>query len=186
MCSWASLLLVIPKRTLKFFWLFVKILKEHKIIMRWQTWWKVLWCPKNCHSTSNKFLNSWFQILDASLFDGLEVSVKHIDMHLKIYFVDFTKWLVMPYTVSPNYLMWSLKNGPTIWLRKFDDQRCLKLPDGVSKPIWFHPIWGNDVSKLIEEEEFINSGISKYLEFWKLNIIIYEVYPKAIRFYIEY
>jgi hypothetical protein len=107
-------------------------------------------------------------------------------MHLKIYFVDFTRWLVMPYTISPNYLMWSLKNGPTIWLWKFDDQGCFKLLDGVSKPIWFHPIRGNDVSKLIEEKEFINSGILEYLEFWKLNIIIYEVYPKAIRFYIEY
>ncbi len=105
------------------------------------------------------FFTSWFQILGVSLFDGLEVLVKHIDMHLKIYSLDFNGWLMIPYTVSPNYLTWSFKNGPTIWLWKFDDQDCLKLLDGVSKPIWFHPIWGNDVSKLIEEEDFINSGM---------------------------
>lgn len=104
----------------------------------------------------------------------------------KKYIVDFFRWLVMPCMVSPNYLMWSMKNGLTIWLWKFDDQVCLKLLDGILKPIWFHPIWGNSVSKLIEEEEFINSGISKSLEFWKLNILIYDVYPKATRFYIEY
>jgi len=38
----------------------------------------------------------------------------------------------------------------------------------------------------IEKEKFINSGISKYLEFWKLNIVKDDMYAKAMGFYIEY
>jgi hypothetical protein len=38
----------------------------------------------------------------------------------------------------------------------------------------------------IEKEIFISSGISKYLEFWMLNIVKDDMYAKAMGFYIEY
>ncbi len=58
--------------------------------------------------------------------------------------------------------------------------------NGIPKHVPFHPVWGNDASKLVEKERFINSGISKYLEFWKLNILKDEMYAKAMKPYIEY
>ncbi len=61
-----------------------------------------------------------------------------------------------------------------------------QLPNGVLKPIPFCPIWGNDTSKSIDLFFFINNNISKYLEFWKLNIIRIEMYAKAIGLHIEY
>ncbi len=47
---------------------------------------------------------------------------------------------------------------------------------GIPKHVPFCPIWGNDVSKLVEKERFINCGILKYLEFWKFNILTDEMY----------
>jgi hypothetical protein len=44
---------------------------------------------------------------------------------------------------------------------------------------------GNDASKSIKKEKFISNDISKYLEFWKLNIMRNEMYAKAMP-YIEY
>jgi hypothetical protein len=38
----------------------------------------------------------------------------------------------------------------------------------------------------IKKEKFISSGISKYLEFWKLNILKDDMYAKAMGFHIEY
>jgi hypothetical protein len=38
----------------------------------------------------------------------------------------------------------------------------------------------------IEKEKFISSGISKYLDFEKLNIVKDDMYAKAMGFYIEY
>jgi hypothetical protein len=52
--------------------------------------------------------------------------------------------------------------------------------NGIQKLIHFHPIWGNDASKLVEKEKVFNSGISKYLELWKLNILIDETFAKAM------
>ncbi len=69
---------------------------------------------------------------------------------------------------------------------KFDNQGCPKLPSGIPKPIPFHPIWGNDASKLVEKDKFINSGISKYLKFWKLNILKDEMYARVMKSYVEY
>jgi hypothetical protein len=51
------------------------------------------------------------------------------------------------------------------------DQGRPKLLSGIPKPVPFHPIWGNDASKSVDKERFINNGISKYLKFWKLNIL---------------
>lgn len=38
----------------------------------------------------------------------------------------------------------------------------------------------------IEKEIFISSDISKYLEFWMLNIVKDDMYAKAMGFYIDY
>jgi hypothetical protein len=38
----------------------------------------------------------------------------------------------------------------------------------------------------IEKEKFISSVISKYLEFWKLNVVKDDMYAKAMGFCIEY
>jgi hypothetical protein len=67
-----------------------------------------------------------------------------------------------------------------------DDQGHPKLPRGIPKPIPFHPIWGNDVLKSIEKERFINVGISKYLNFWKFNILKDEMYVRVMKPYIDY
>jgi len=61
-----------------------------------------------------------------------------------------------------------------------------QLPNGVPKLIPLCPIWGNDTSKSIGFFFSINSNISKYLEFWKLNIMRNEMYTKAIGPHIEY
>jgi len=66
-------------------------------------------------------------------------------------------------------------------LWKFDDQGCPKFPSGVPKHVPFYPIWGNDVSKLIKKEKFINSGVLKYLEFWKLNILKDEMHVRVMK-----
>jgi hypothetical protein len=67
-----------------------------------------------------------------------------------------------------------------------DDQGHPKLPSGIPKPIPFLPIWGDDVLKSVEKERFINSGISKYLEFWKLSILKDEMYARVMKPYIDY
>jgi hypothetical protein len=38
----------------------------------------------------------------------------------------------------------------------------------------------------MEKEFFFNNGTLKYLELWKLNILIDETYAKAMKRYIEY
>jgi hypothetical protein len=70
-------------------------------------------------------------------------------------------------------------------LWKSNDQGHPKLSSGVLKLTPFCAIWDNDLSISIEKEISINSGISKYLEFWKLNIMKDDMYTKAMG-YIEY
>ncbi len=82
---------------------------------------------------------SWVQ---GYMKDGPMVLVKHMNTHLFLFFVDFSRWLVMQYKVSPTNAMWSLKDGATIGLWKFDDKGCLKLLSGVLKVIQFHPVLG--------------------------------------------
>jgi hypothetical protein len=120
------------------------------------------------------------------LKDGFEVLVGHINMHPFQFFVDFFGWPMMQYKVSPTYSIWSPKDGPTIRLWKSDDQGCPKLLNGIPKLVPICHIWGNDASKLVEKEKIINSGISKYLEFWKLNILKDEIYTRVMKPYIEY
>ncbi len=107
-------------------------------------------------------------------------------MHLFQIFVDSSRWLVMQYKVFPIDSIWSPKDGLVIWLWKFDDQCHPKLPNGILKHVPFQPIWGNDAPKSINKKKFINSGISKYLEFWKLNILKDEMYARVMKPYVEY
>jgi hypothetical protein len=60
------------------------------------------------------------------------------------------------------------------------------LLSGIPKHVPLRSIWGNDVSKSVEKERFINSGISKYLEFWKFNILKDKMYVRIMKPYIEY
>jgi hypothetical protein len=68
----------------------------------------------------------------------------------------------MQYKVSPTNALWSLKDGPTIQLWKEDGIGRPKLSMGVSNPVPFHPVWGNDELRACEKEMLINRGISKY------------------------
>jgi hypothetical protein len=36
---------------------------------------------------------------------------------------------------------------------------------GVRSLVPYHPIWGNDVSRLVERQKFISVGLSKYVDF---------------------
>jgi hypothetical protein len=55
-----------------------------------------------------------------------------------------------------------------------------------SSKVPFCPIRDTNASRSIEKIKFINNNISKYLEFWKLNIVRNEMYAKAMGPYIEY
>ncbi len=124
--------------------------------------------------------NFWFQTLGLWLFEGwpLDVSPTYIYAYLCIFWVasDAVQGIVNKYDMD----------GLSIWLWEFNNQGCPKLWIGVPNRVPFHPIWGNDASKSIEKEKFINNGISKYSEFWKLNIVKDEMYTKAMGPYIEY
>jgi hypothetical protein len=71
----------------------------------------------------------------------------------------------MQYKVSPINLVWSLMDGPLIRLWKVNLDGSPKLPTRVSSPVLYHPIWGNDASKLVEKKKFISSRLSKYVDF---------------------
>jgi hypothetical protein len=93
---------------------------------------------------------------------------------------------MMQYKLSPNDKMWSSKEGLAIRLWKSDDKGRPKLPNRVPKLIPFHPIWGNDVTKAMEKQNFILVGILKYLEFWKLNMLKDPKYSNILKPYIDY
>ncbi len=92
--------------------------------------------------------------------------VRNTNMHFFRFFVDSFGWPVMLYKMFWIDSIWSPKNGPTIWLWKSNSQGHL---NGIAKLVFFHPIWGDDDSKSIEKDKFINNGISKYLEFWNFD-----------------
>jgi hypothetical protein len=60
-----------------------------------------------------------------------------------------------------------------------------KLLAGVPNPIPFCPIWGNHELKVGEKEKFISSGISKYLEFWKLGMSKDNLYSRIMGPYVK-
>ncbi len=82
--------------------------------------------------------------------------------------------------------MWSLKEGPAIQLWKSEDEGWPKLSSGVPKLIPFHPIWGNNITKAMEKKNFITFVISKYLEFWNLNILKDPNHADIMKPYIDY
>jgi hypothetical protein len=53
--------------------------------------------------------------------------------------------------------------GIQLW--KVNLNNSPKLPIRVPSPILYRPIWGNDALKLMEREKFINSRLSKYIDF---------------------
>ncbi len=99
-----------------------------------------------------------------------EILVGHTNMHLFDFFVNFVEWLVMQYKVSPTNALWSPKDGPSIWLWQAVDSGHPKLLQGLPNHVPFCPIWGNDATKSIDKEKFINNKLFKYVEFWKMGM----------------
>ncbi len=77
---------------------------------------------------------SWVQ---GYLKDEYEVLVGYINMHFFQFFVDSSRWPMMYNKMFPICSIWSPKDGPTIWLWKFDDQGRPKLPNGIWKLVFF-------------------------------------------------
>jgi hypothetical protein len=90
------------------------------------------------------------------------------------------------YKVSLINVLWSPKDGLTIQLWKEDGTGWPKLSMGVSNPISFRSIWGNYELKACEKEMFINIGISKYIEFWKLGMLKDDLYSRDTSLYVKY
>jgi len=82
--------------------------------------------------------------------------------------------------------LWSPKDGLGIQLWKEDGIGRPKLPMGVPNPFPFRLIWGNDELRACEKESFINSGILKYIEFWKLGMLKDDSYFRVMGFYVKY
>jgi hypothetical protein len=127
----------------------------------------------------------------------MEVDLEEMEFKKRI--VDKVGWLVMQYKISPTNVLWSPKDGLTIWLWKKDVVGWSKLSTKVLNRIPFHLIWSIDDLRAGEKERFISSRISKYTTWTyikKLNYIyiyIYKPYlghgffpigcPYAIRYY---
>jgi hypothetical protein len=60
------------------------------------------------------------------------------------------------------------------------------LPTKVPSLIPYCPIWGNDASKSVEREKFINYRLSKYLDFQKVGIAQSFTYEMKMKPYVEY
>jgi hypothetical protein len=92
----------------------------------------------------------------------------------------------MQYKVSPTNLVWSSIDGFPIKLWKANPNSSLKLLTRVLSPIPYCPIWGNDALRLMEREKFINSALSKYVDFWKVGIAQNSNYEMKMNLYVEY
>ncbi len=177
-CNCGSLLLVIWTRTWSFGYLSKKLKEQNKCVGKLDE--NIYGFVGMAIHPQTNIRNFWFQIMGLWLFEGwpLDISQTYTYAYLCIFWVasDVIQGVVNKYDV----------NGLAIWLWKFNNQGCPKPRNGVPILVPFHPIWGNDASKLIEKEKFISNGISKYLEFWKLNFVRDEMYTKAMGPYIEY
>jgi len=100
--------------------------------------------------------------------------------------VDEVRWLMMQYKVSLINVLWSPKDGSIIQLWKEDGIGHAKLLVKVLNLVPFCPIWGNDELEVGEEERFVNSGISKYIEFWKLTMSKDDSYFRVTGPYVKY
>jgi len=65
-------------------------------------------------------------------------------------------------------------------LWQIDDLGCPKLPQGFPNLVFFHLIWENDATKLIEKENIINNGLFKYVVFWKMGMCKDETYARKL------
>jgi hypothetical protein len=91
------------------------------------------------------------------------------------------------YKVSLNDAFWKPKVGPPIQLWQVDDLGHPKLPQGLPNLIPFCLIWGNDATKSIDKEKFVNGGLFKYVEFWKMGGLCNdETYAKKLGPYVAY
>ncbi len=77
---------------------------------------------------------------------------------------------MMQYKVSPTYLMWSPIDGLSIKLWKANPNSSPKLFIRVPSHVLYHPIWGNDALRSMERVFLINFGLSKYVDFWKVDM----------------
>ncbi len=155
--------------------------------MSWQIWWKI-------HVSQDRpFIPQLIlefpdfkSLVNGYLNNGLDILVSHINMHLFQLFVDKVRWSVMQYKISLTNVLWSPKDGPTIWLWK-KDVGWAKLPwQGFRYLVPFRPIWGIDELRVGERERFISSRISKYVEFWKLGMSKDDLYVKVKGPYVKY
>jgi hypothetical protein len=78
---------------------------------------------------------------------------------------------MMQYKVSPTDLVWSPIDGPPIRLWKTNLDSSPNLPIRVPSPILYHPIWGTNALRLVEEFFLISSRPSKYVDLWKVGIV---------------
>jgi hypothetical protein len=92
----------------------------------------------------------------------------------------------MQYKVSPTNPIWSPIDGSPIKLWKANPNGSLKLLTKVPSPVPYCPIWGNDALRLMDKEKFINSGLSKYMDFWKVGIAQNSIYEMKMKLYVEY
>jgi len=141
-------------------------------------------CPLILHLIQEiHVFNSW---VNGYLNDGLDILVGHIEMHLFQFFVDKVGLLVMQYKVSPTDTLWNAKDSSTISLWKEDVVGWAKLLARVSNLVPFCLIWGIDELKASEKERFVNIGISKYTEFWKLGMLKDDSYFRIMGRYVKY
>jgi hypothetical protein len=61
-----------------------------------------------------------------------------------------------------------------------------KLPQRLLDLVLFCPLWGNDATNSIDKEKFINGGLFKYVEFWKMGMCKDETYAKKLGSYMAY
>jgi hypothetical protein len=60
------------------------------------------------------------------------------------------------------------------------------LPIRIPSLAPYCPIWGDDMSRLVEKEKFINVGLSKYVDLWKVEIAQNLKYEMKMKLYVEY
>jgi hypothetical protein len=76
----------------------------------------------------------------------------------------------MQYKVSPIDPIWSPSDVLLIKMWKTNPDGSPKLPMNVPILVPYCPIWGIDPLRFVEKQKFINVGLSKYVDFWKVGV----------------
>jgi hypothetical protein len=76
--------------------------------------------------------------------------------------------------------------GPPIQLWKVNADGFPKLATRVCSLVPYCPIWGHYAVRLVENEKFINVGLSTYVEFRKQGIKQSATYAMKINPYVDY